>query len=156
MSTVRSLARAKTRRPASAPPITGNLTTFYEQLALKDLRRKQRLQRILNDLDRKQGDRHVADLDGNRWDPQHVAEIVQLRPQWVSKMFVVRRRGQPPQIVVGELRHAPLDGVFAIDSGDIGKARDLETFLYVYLGHFPNYAPSDVRRDEPKRRNKRA
>ena len=138
------------RDGAKKHQVNFGLSSIYEQFAFKDHIRKQCLQRILAQLDVQPEDERVANLDGNFYDPLHVVEIMRLRPQWVAKMFVVRRSGVPPQLVVGNLRHAPKDGVFAVDSGEIGKARDLETFLYVYLGLFPDYVASDLRQTENK------
>ena len=122
------------------------MSTFNEQLAIKDNTRRLRLVRILDALERKQPDgTRAADLDGNLFDPANVSEIELLRPKWKDNLFVVR--GAPrPRVVVGKMRHNPEGGVFSVGAGDIAPAKNLETRLYVFLGLFSEYVPSDIKK----------
>ena len=159
MSSVRQLASKKPRRakpPTPPDDETRYKTSFQEQLIVKNIIRKKRLERILANLETKKNGQRVAELDGGLFDPQNIAEICELKPEWKKKMFVVRKSGARPQIVVGDLKHSPENGVFSVEIGDIHPARDLETFMYVFLGHFPAFVACDVKRDAPKKRNKRA
>jgi hypothetical protein len=120
------------------------MSTFTEQLEIKDNARRLRLVRILDALARKQPDgTRVARLDGNLFDPANIAEVAQLRPEWRDSLFVVRA---PPRLVVGAMRHDPARGVFAVGSGDIAPAKNLETRMYVFLGLFDTYVPTDIKK----------
>lgn len=122
------------------------MSTFHEQIRIKDDTRRLRLVRILDALARKQADgTRVAELDGNLFDPANISEVVLLRPEWKDDLFVVR--GTPrSRLVVGKLQHNPDAGVFWVASGDIAPAKNLETRMYVFLGLFDTYVPPDVQK----------